>query len=185
MLVCHDLTTSEFGTRHSQLQSVMDMLLQSHLDEHYSLPVSLLSLGDWSTDLVHALLESPTDALLLMDAALVVAQQHVMQQKQLQHPAAVKDLVHLRVQSIPFHLDQSASAWHPSIGAIRSCHIDSLLTLAGTVVRTGSVTMMESHKVFACSRCHSRYTAVILSASATLECGLSQRLKLCAVTFHQ
>lgn len=137
----------------------MDMLLQSHLDEHYSLVVSLLSLADWSTDLVHTLLESPTDALLLMDAALVVAQQHVMQQRQLQHPAAVKDLVHLRVQSIPFHLDQSASAWHPSIGAIRSCHIDSLLTLAGTVVRTGSVTMMESHKVFACSRCHSRYTA--------------------------
>ena len=139
-----------------QLQAVTDILLQPQLDEHYSLSVNLLTMADFSIDLVHTLLESPSDALLLMDAALIVAQHHTLQREQFQYPAAVKDLVHLRIEAIPFHLDQSASAWHPSIGSIRSCHIDSLLTLCGTVVRTGSVTMMESHKVFACSRCHSR-----------------------------
>lgn len=91
-----------------------------------------------------------------MDGALVVAQQHILQNQELQCPAVVKDLVHLRIVSIPFHLDQSNAAWYPSIGKIRSCHIDKLLTLSGTVVRTDTVTMMESHKVFACSRCHGR-----------------------------
>ena len=137
-------------------QSVMDILLQPDLHEHYSLGINLLSLASFSTELVDALLQSPSEALMLLDIDLVAAQQHVLQKHALQAPAMVKELVHLRLESLPFHIDPMAAAWYPAIGAIRSCHIDKLLTLSGTVVRTGAVTMMESHKIFACSRCHTR-----------------------------
>lgn len=138
------------------LQGVMDILLQPEINEHHSLCINLLNLATFNTDLVDALVQSPSEALMLLDIALLAAQQHVLQKHSLQAPAVVKELVHLRLEPLPFHMDQSASAWYPAIGAIRSCHIDRLLTLSGTVVRTGAVTVMESHKTFACSRCHNR-----------------------------
>ena len=64
-----------------QLQAVTDILLQPQLDEHYSLGVNVLTMADFRIDLVHTLLESPSEALLLMDAALIVSERDTLERE--------------------------------------------------------------------------------------------------------
>ena len=140
------------------LQDLVSLLQKPATNEHYSLRINILSLVNFDVDLAEALCERPTYTLLLFDKAALTAQQQIVRQEHLEGFAAVKDLVHVRLWGVPFHLDHQSSSLYPSIGNIRSCHVDKLITVTGTVVRTGSVTMIESHKLYQCARCYARYT---------------------------
>ena len=131
-------------------------MLNPELNEHYSVYINLLQLASFDIALAEILVAKPYDILLVLDKAAVEAQQKLVQQHKSQSPVTVKGLVHVRVHGLTFHLDDTASAAFPGIGSVRSCHVDKLITVSGTVVRTGSVTMMESHKLFECTRCHDR-----------------------------
>lgn len=140
----------------SPSQELVDLVLKTEMNEHYSVCINVMQLAVFDTGLAEKLFESPTETLLLLDAAVVAAQQKVVQQYQPHGPVSAKGLAHVRIWGMPFHLDPAATALFPSIGSIRSCHVDKLLTVSGTVVRTGSVTMIESHKLFECTQCHDR-----------------------------
>ncbi len=116
----------------------------------------MIQLAAFDVGLAETLIEQPLETLLLLDKAAVVAQQKVLQEHQAQGSLSVKGLVHVRIWGMPFHLDSESSSIFPDIASVRSCHVDKLLTITGTVVRTGSVTMMESHKLYECTRCHDR-----------------------------
>lgn len=45
----------------------------------------------------------------------------------------------------------------PSIGRVRVKHRGILLTLKGTVVRSGAVKMIEGEKIYECRNCKHRY----------------------------
>lgn len=115
-----------------------------------------MQLAAFDIGLAETLIEHPGETLLVLDKAAVSAQYKVVQENQTQSALSVKGLVHVRVWGMPFHLDHTAASVFPGIGSIRSCHVDRLLTVSGTVVRTGSVTMIESHKLYECTRCHDR-----------------------------
>ena len=138
------------------LQDLITLLQKPATNEHYSLKFNILALVAFDVNLAEALCERPTETLLLFDKAALIAQQQIVQQEHSQAVLAVKDLVHVRVWGVPFYLDPQSSSLYPSIGSIRSCHVDKLITVTGTVVRTGSVTMIESHKLYQCARCYAR-----------------------------
>ena len=131
-------------------------MLKTEINEHYPICINMMQLVAFDIGLAETLLEHPKETFLLLDKAAVAAQQKVLQEHQSQGALSVKGLVHIRVWGMPFHLDSTATSEFPNIGGIRSCHVDKLLTVSGTVVRTGSVTMVESHKVYECTRCHDR-----------------------------
>lgn len=138
------------------VQDLLSLLQKSATNEHYSLRINILALVNFDVNLAEALCERPTEILLLFDTAALIAQQQIEQKQQSQAVLTVKHLVHVRVWGVPFHLDPQTSSLYPSIGKIRSCHVDKLITVTGTVVRTGSVTMIESHKLYQCARCYAR-----------------------------
>lgn len=138
------------------VQDLVSLLQKPATNEHYSLPINILALVNFDVNLAEALCERPTETLLLLDKAALIAQQQLEPKEQSQAVLTVKHLVHVRVLGVPFHLDPHSSSLYPSIGKIRSCHVDKLITVTGTVVRTGSVTMTESHKLYQCARCYAR-----------------------------
>ena len=144
-----------------KLQELLSLVLKPELNEHYSLHINLLQLSNFDIALAENLVVHPCQFLLILDRAAVQAQQRVAQQHQSQavrFSLTVKGLVHVRLYGLTFYLDDTPAAKpeFPSIGSVRSCHVDKLITVSGTVVRTGSVTMMESHKLFECTRCGDR-----------------------------
>ena len=154
------------------LQDLISLLQKQATNEHYSLQINILSLVNFDVNLAETLCERPTETLLLFDNAALTAQQQIVQQEHLEAVAAVKDLVHVRLWGVPFHLDHRSSSLYPSIGNIRSCHVNKLITVTGTVVRSGSVTMIESHKLYQCARCYARYTLGFTQHTLMLTCRL-------------
>ena len=138
------------------LQELVQLVQKTEINEHYSVCINMMHLAAFDIGLAETLIEHPRETLLMLDKAAVSAQHKVVQEHQTQSALSVKGLVHARVWGMPFHLDHTAASVFPGIGSIRSCHVDKLLTVSGTVVRTGSVTMIESHKLYECTRCHDR-----------------------------
>lgn len=139
-----------------RLQELVQLVQKTEINEHYSICINMMQLAAFDIGLAETLIEHPRETLLVLDKAAVSAQHKVVQKHQAQSALSVKGLVHARVWGMTFHLDHAAASVFPGIGSIRSCHMDRLLTVSGTVVRTGSVTMIESHKLYECTRCHDR-----------------------------
>lgn len=150
------VAASTLGRLAHEMQELVNLVLKPELNEHYSLQINTLHLCNFDICLVQTLLAHPYNALPAFDRAAVEAQQKVVQQHQSPKCVTVKGLVHVRVHGLTFYLDGTAALLFPGIGSIRSCHVDKLITVSGTVVRTGSITMLESHKMFECTRCHDR-----------------------------
>ena len=67
-----------------------------------------------------------------------------------------KEKLHVRIRSLPFHLDVACPESNPGVGGLKCSHLGQLITLSGTVVRTGSVKMLEAKRLYECPKCHHR-----------------------------
>lgn len=66
---------------------------------------------------------------------------------------ALKGNVHSRLYGLPYSLDPTPNILNPGIAKIASMHLGKLITVPGTVVRTGAVKMFEAQKIFQCTKC--------------------------------
>uniref|UniRef100_A0A164VRU8 Probable DNA helicase MCM9 n=1 Tax=Daucus carota subsp. sativus TaxID=79200 RepID=A0A164VRU8_DAUCS len=69
--------------------------------------------------------------------------------------ASVKDYVHVRINICGSPLEFPET--FPSIGRVRVKHRGILLTLKGTVIRSGAIKMVEGDRTFECRRCKHRF----------------------------
>jgi DNA helicase MCM9 len=69
---------------------------------------------------------------------------------------AVKENAHIRLHSLPYALDPNPNELNPTIAKIGSYHLGKLITVTGTIVKTGIVQMLESQKLYMCNRCKHR-----------------------------
>ncbi len=112
------------------------------------------------------LLEEPKKTLQLLDEGLAEAQNKVLQvDSRIQENARScrKPWARVRVYGIHF---QDVERISPTIGSIRSIHCGRFLSVAGTVIRTGLVKMLESQQLFECTKCKHKF-----SADVSLELG--------------
>lgn len=71
---------------------------------------------------------------------------------------SVKENVHVRLHSLPYSVPGPPPRMlRPGLGSVGAQHINKLISVTGTVVRTGPLRMFESRQVHECTRCHSRY----------------------------
>jgi DNA helicase MCM9 len=66
---------------------------------------------------------------------------------------SLKQVVNIRLHGLPYSLDPKPHALNPTIGRIGSSHIGRLITVCGTVVKTGPVKMFEFQRLMRCNRC--------------------------------
>jgi DNA helicase MCM9 len=129
-------------------------------DEHSSFDVQCSDLADFDATLSHTLVHFPRLLLPIFEEALVEAQTAVHK-----HPAfaekhegrrgSVKRLCHVRLYQLP----PFPELHKQTLGMLRSDEFDHLVQICGTIVRTGSVRVLELSKEYQCMkpRCGHRF----------------------------
>lgn len=89
----------------------------------------------------------------------------MMQQQQQQHekgaaappgPLLAYDNVHVRLVGLPSALDPRVTPLRPPPSRLGCVQLHQLLSISGTVVRTGPLRMWERLQVYECSKCKER-----------------------------
>ncbi|KAM0949017.1 putative DNA helicase [Dioscorea sansibarensis] len=157
------------GERSAQIQAFARFLLSNHSPElrsilvspdpilHYSLTISFALLLDSDPSLAVLLSSQPSHLLPLFDLAARLSQGIVLDGSKdlVDEGASVKEFVHVRVDVCGSPLE--FPEMFPSIGRVRVKHRGVLLTLKGTVIRSGSVKMIEGEREYECRRCRHRF----------------------------
>ena len=151
---------------HSYAQEIDSLLLSPFTsDEHISFPICFITLMDKCSELGRLICFSPCTSFEILDAALVEAQQHVIEHLMEQMQGGSDDLrkalesrrtkneVHCRLRSFPWLLDPSSNPSRPTIGDISSHHLGKLITVAGTVTKSSQIKQVESKKIYRCLQC--------------------------------
>ncbi|XP_059653282.1 probable DNA helicase MCM9 [Cornus florida] len=146
---------ASFLIRHhsDQLRSI---LLSSDSRLHYPLYVDLAELMDDNPPLAQLIFSQPTEYLHLFDEAARWAQKVIAADCKAWNNATVKEFVHVRINISGSPLECSET--FPSIGRIRVKHRGILLTLKGTVIRSGAIKMIEGERDYLCRKCKHRFT---------------------------
>ncbi|CAA7400958.1 unnamed protein product [Spirodela intermedia] len=123
---------------------------------HYPLVVDFSELLEADPPLAQLLFSHPASLLPLFDQAARLSQGVVLDgSKELAGGAFPKDFVHVRINvgGSPLECPETS----PRIGRLRVKHRGILLTVKGTVIRSGAVKMIEGEREYMCRRCKHRF----------------------------
>nr|XP_043630756.1 probable DNA helicase MCM9 [Erigeron canadensis] len=147
-----------------QFQSI---LFSSDHRLHYPIIVDFAEFMEYDPLLADKILRYPTEYLPIFDNAAKLAQEIVYKQVKIvweqesqkddfdgSRPS-IKEFVHVRIQMCGPTLDDPE--FSPSIGRVRVKHRDILLTLKGTVIRSGAIKMIEGERQYECRKCKHRF----------------------------
>jgi DNA helicase MCM9 len=137
-----------------RLAEIEELLLKRDPLLHYSVYVNMLDILNLSTEVGEALLSHPLQILPYSDQALQLSVAHVFGNSFDRERMLLKGLVHSRVHSLPPFPDFTKS----SVSSIRSSDQGRLVTLIGTVIRTGAVKSTEGARIFTCTMCKGVFT---------------------------
>lgn len=141
-------------------RDVIDLLAEVDQDDerHHSVTCSLTELGAWDPDVASDVVNSAGESMDVFDTALLSVQNQLLQE--LQDPAlTVKQHVHVRLFGPPGF--SSGSPGTTPRSSIRSELLNTLVTITGTVAKTGVVNVLESRKTYECTSCGYRFAVVV------------------------
>uniref|UniRef100_A0A0E0HMS0 Probable DNA helicase MCM9 n=1 Tax=Oryza nivara TaxID=4536 RepID=A0A0E0HMS0_ORYNI len=134
---------------------------------HFPLVIDFAELLEFDPEVAHQLYDYPKDVLELFDAAAQRAldkfdaaarraDKTLDSQRKAGDETMEKKFVHVRVNTSGSALECPEAS--PSIGKVRVKHRGTLLTLKGTVIRSGGVKMIEGERKYQCRKCKCRFT---------------------------
>ncbi|KAJ1962793.1 DNA helicase mcm9 [Dipsacomyces acuminosporus] len=129
----------------------LERLLMDQTLDAPSLEVDMHSLIEFNYEIAVLVLESPTKYLPLLNSACVASQAKIKQATSLSTALSVSEKVQVRITHLPNH---------PSLIRTKipgSEDIGRLLSITGTVIRTGLVKMMETHRTYVCGKCRASF----------------------------
>nr|CAD1826939.1 unnamed protein product [Ananas comosus var. bracteatus] len=117
---------------------------------------SFAEILEFDPRLAHHLFSRPSDFLPLFDEAALRAHRVVLRgSDDLRGSACEKAYIHVRINVSGSPLECPET--FPSIGRVRVKHRGFLLTLKGTVIRSGAVKMIEGEREYQCRKCRHRF----------------------------
>ncbi|XP_038991178.1 probable DNA helicase MCM9 [Hibiscus syriacus] len=146
-----------------RLHSAVEYLLHCHSDQlrsitlspdpklHYALFLDYAELMDDDTPLARLVFVSPTDYLRFFDRAATLAHKRVLKDMVSHEKGVEKKFIHVRfnVCGSPLEFPET----FPRIGRVWVKHRGILLTLKGTVIRSGAVKLYEGERTYQCKKC--------------------------------
>ncbi|KAL1812126.1 hypothetical protein ACET3Z_022191 [Daucus carota] len=135
-----------------QLSSI---LLSPDTRLHYPLLLEFAELLDSNPKIANSVFNQPALYLPKFDKGAKEAQEMLRKELKSLRNASVKDYVHVRINICGSPLEFPET--FPSIGRVRVKHRGILLTLKGTVIRSGAIKMVEGDRTFECRRCKHRF----------------------------
>lgn len=135
------------------LKDVSTLVLNStRLEDHTPFLVSAQDVIDFDPVLGYSLIHFPRLLLSVFKEALIEVQaslyRHSAFERKYKTKGSVKKLVHVRIIRLPCLPEINKR----TISDIRANDFDQFIQLTGTVVRTGSVRVLEVSKEYQCSR---------------------------------
>jgi DNA helicase MCM9 len=112
-----------------------------------------MELLDWHHALAHVTLSFAERMLPLFREGLMQAQHQLYAASEQKTGLLIKTLCTVRMFNL--HLCEETSK--PNISSIRSTDVGRYLSIAGTVIRTGVVKMLESEREYECQKCKHRF----------------------------
>ncbi|XVF01540.1 hypothetical protein REPUB_Repub04eG0097800 [Reevesia pubescens] len=146
-----------------RLHSVVEYLLNCHSDQlrsivlspdpklYYPLFVNYAELMDADPPLARLVFANPTEYLRFFDQAAILAHKSVLKDMVSHEKGVEKKFIHVRFNVCGSPLECPET--FPSIGRVRVKHRGILLTLKGTVIRSGAVKMYEGQRTYQCKKC--------------------------------
>ncbi|KAL0915619.1 hypothetical protein M5K25_016050 [Dendrobium thyrsiflorum] len=135
---------------------IRSILLFNDLTLHYPIVIDFAELLEFDPPLAYHLFSHPTDLLPLFDQAAHISQTIVLDGSEgLEGRGMPKEFVHVRINVTGSPLECPET--FPNIGRLRVKHRGILLTVKGTVIRSGAVKMIEGERVYECRKCRHRF----------------------------
>ncbi|KAF9661058.1 hypothetical protein SADUNF_Sadunf19G0028400 [Salix dunnii] len=147
----------------SEVKSLAEFLMTYHSEQlhsivvspdpklHYPLCIDFTDLLNENSRLAHLVLAQPTVYLLLFDRAAFWAHKIVIKGLKFGEKGVEKKFIHVRINICGSPLECPET--FPSIGRVRVKHRGILLTLKGTVIRSGAIKMYEGERMYQCRKC--------------------------------
>ena len=138
------------------------ILLEIGPDEHISFSIHDHDFIDYDPALAYTVLHYPKLLLPIFEEAIYEAQSKLYNNPKLYEKhnkkGCIKRNCHIRIYSLPPTLDLTKS----KLEDISADEVDGLIQFAGTIVKTGSVRMLEVSKMYECQnrKCLNRFTVV-------------------------
>ncbi|CDF35005.1 DNA replication licensing factor MCM9 [Chondrus crispus] len=127
--------------RKTCLDRIKEISAEEDDTAHYAVEIDIIAMQNIAPDGCAALLHDPQTALPLLEEAI-----QNLQESFTDNPKAN---VHARV----CHLPSTPAYLKQNISALRNRDVDKLLSLLGTITRTGSVMLREVTREYICSKC--------------------------------
>jgi len=141
------------GEGNTLIQRVDAILMELDSTVHYPVEVNLLSLLDFSQQLGTLLIHNPNALLPLFNEALLNVANRRLTESDDHHFMFAKELLHVRLV-VPPTCD---SVCKRNISSIRSRDVGGIVSVRGTVTRTGAVKMLEAEREYVCGKCQHRF----------------------------
>ncbi|KAL5705129.1 DNA helicase [Ranunculus cassubicifolius] len=146
-----DYMFTSFLSKYNQ-DEIKRILLNPDNMIHHALHIDFAELIDFNPSLAYQLFSNPTHFLPIFDASAILAQKEIAKELR---DAILKEYVHVRINVSGSALECPES--FPSIGRVRVKHRGILLTLKGTVIRSGGIKMIEGERMYECRKCKHRF----------------------------
>ncbi|KAL4196460.1 hypothetical protein AMTRI_Chr04g246300 [Amborella trichopoda] len=146
----YTLPLANFLLSHYKHQLLSILLSLDHL-LHFPLQIEFAELMEADPLLASVLFYGPAKLLPQFDDAARVAQGILLESHKDDSGMVAKEFVHVRINVSGSPLECPET--FPSIGRVRVRHRGILLTLKGTVIRTGTIKMIEGEREFECRKC--------------------------------
>ncbi|PON89616.1 Nucleic acid-binding, OB-fold containing protein [Trema orientale] len=135
--------------RHSdQLRSIS---LSPDSKLHYPLYVDFAELMEDDPPLARLVFSQPAEYLRFFDQAAVWAHKVILGDLKGSEIGMKKEFIHVRIDICGSPLECADT--FPRIGCVRVKHRGVLLTLKGTVIRSGAIKMYEGERWYSCQKC--------------------------------
>ncbi|EKX47552.1 minichromosome maintenance protein 9 [Guillardia theta CCMP2712] len=137
-------------------------LLMDRLDEilielddwrHYALDIALLDLLDFNQQLGTLLIHKPTLILPLFAEAIQQVAERRIQVSEDRYSMCIKKYIHPRLVVPPL----CESVCKVNVSSIRSSDVGGVVSIRGTVVRAGTIKMLESEREYMCAKCQFKF----------------------------
>ncbi|GMN58942.1 hypothetical protein TIFTF001_028034 [Ficus carica] len=122
---------------------------------HYPLFVDFAELLEDDPSLARLVFSQPTEYLRFFDQAAVWAHKIILGDLKDSENGIKKEFIHVRIDVCGSPLECAET--FPRIGCVRVKHLGLLLTLKGTVIRSGAIKMYEGERLYMCQKCQHNF----------------------------
>ena len=125
--------------------------------KHHAVEVSFLDIAEYNMIMATLFAHYPMEVQLHFDDAVVEAQNRLLEsmgpEERQFDELRTKQSCHLRVHSLP----RCPELWKPTVTDIRAEDVHRLLTVSGTVIRTGIMKLIHQRREYKCPKCEHRF----------------------------